>query len=172
MKLYQSFLDALDAGKEKISDKLSEVDLSSPEDIKALIPSGNADILVHFGDDDFLARYLRFEQRLPEWKQQYPKLASADMRYEREVVLEMAPGNAVPVSAEEKAKTAAAAGIAAKGILGGKPIAKPAAAKAKLTPKPVIKAKAPVAAHPAAKPAPKAYVTPMHIHTPQQAGPQ
>jgi cell division protein FtsQ len=41
-----------------------------------------------------LKRYQEFEQHLPEWKQLYPKLASADMRYEGQVVLEMQPGAA------------------------------------------------------------------------------
>ncbi|WP_157477557.1 cell division protein FtsQ/DivIB [Granulicella tundricola] len=196
MKLYQGFLDALDAGKDKISDKLSEVDLSSPEDIKALIPSGTGpdtrDILVHFGDDDFLARYQRFEQRLPEWKQQYPKLASADMRYEREVVLEMAPGNAVPVSEEEKKRVAGAQAVAERGILGGKNknLPKPTALKPTVKPatkaptpaahKPWVKptvakpavAHKPAATKPAATPAPKPYVSPMHIHNPMAVEPQ
>ena len=108
MELFARFLSDLDAGKGKISDKLSEVDLSSPEDVKALVPSGTADILVHFGDDDFLARYRRFEERLPEWQKSYPHLASADMRYERQVVLEMAAGAAVPATADEQATAAAA----------------------------------------------------------------
>ena len=108
MELFARFLQDLDAGGTKVSDKLSEVDLSSPEDVKALIPSGQADILVHFGDDDFLARYKRFEERLPEWQKTYPHLASADMRYERQVVLEMAPGSSVPTTADDQATAAAA----------------------------------------------------------------
>jgi cell division protein FtsQ len=92
MQLYTRFTSSLDSTGEKISVKLSEIDLSDPEDVKALIPEGWADILVHFGDTDFLARYQRFQQLLPEWRTQYPKLASVDMRYDRQVVLEMQPG--------------------------------------------------------------------------------
>lgn len=108
MELFQRFLNDLDAGGTKVSDKLSEVDLSSPEDVKALVPSGQSDILVHFGDDDFLPRYRRFEERLPEWLKSYPRLASADMRYERQAVLDLAPGAAVPAAADEAATAAAA----------------------------------------------------------------
>ncbi len=107
MALFERFLTDLDAGSSRLSDTLSEVDLSSPEDVKALIPSDNTDILVHFGDDDFLARYQRFKQRLPEWKTQYPRLASVDMRYERQVVLEMAPGTRVPGAEPTAPKPAA-----------------------------------------------------------------
>jgi cell division protein FtsQ len=98
MKIFLRFAKDLDGSGEKILNTLSEVDLSNPEDVKALIPDHATDLLVHFGDTDFLERYRKFEEQLPGWRQQYPKLASADMRYERQVVLEMQPGTAVPVS--------------------------------------------------------------------------
>ncbi len=96
MEIYRRFIHELDSSGQKVSETLSEVDISSPEDVKALIPSGSTDILVHFGDDQFLDRYRHFEQHLPEWKGQYPNLASADMRYDRQVVLEMVPGTELP----------------------------------------------------------------------------
>lgn len=102
MKLYARFTSDLDAGGEKISKELSEVDLSNPEDVKALIPAGKSDILVHFGDKDFLHRYELFQKNLGGWEASYPRLASADMRYERQVVLEMQPGAAVGAASEEK----------------------------------------------------------------------
>jgi cell division protein FtsQ len=98
MKIYERFTSELDGSGEKISEGLSEVDLSNPEDVKALIPDHTMDILVHFGDTDFLDRYRRFEEHLPEWRTVYPKLSSVDMRYERQVVLEMQPGSGVPVA--------------------------------------------------------------------------
>ena len=104
MKIFLRFAKELDGSGEKISSTLSEVDLSNPEDVKALIPDHSSDLLVHFGDTDFLERYRKFEEQMPGWRQQYPKLASADMRYERQVVLEMQPGAAVPVSEGTKAE--------------------------------------------------------------------
>lgn len=92
MKLYMVFVAALDATGEKVSSKLSEVDLSDPEDIRAVIPdTGGSDILIHFGDDHFLDRYHAYRQHLAEWRAQYPRLASADMRYDQQVVLGMRP---------------------------------------------------------------------------------
>jgi cell division protein FtsQ len=147
MQLYIRFTTSLDSTGEKISAKLSEIDLSDPEDVKALIPEGWADILVHFGDSDFLARYQKFQQLLPEWHTQYPKLASVDMRYERQVVLEMQPGtqsgSAAPTNgdAPQAAPAKAAKSPALKPKPGAKPqkkvpakgagLAKPAAAPAK-----------------------------------------
>jgi cell division protein FtsQ len=92
MKIFEQFTHDLDSSGQHISEKLSEVDLSDPEDVKALIPDNGKDVLVHFGDTDFLDRYRKFEEHLAEWRTQYPALSSVDMRYERQVVLEMQPG--------------------------------------------------------------------------------
>ena len=89
MHLYQQFITDLDSGGTKSLPQLSEVDISDPEDIWALLPAQGSDIQVHFGDSDFLARYRSYQQHLAEWRQQYPHLASVDMRYENQVVLDM-----------------------------------------------------------------------------------
>ncbi len=111
IKIFQRFTADLDSAGEKVSEILSEVDLSNPEDVKALIPDHSAEILVHFGDDHFLERYRKFQELLPQWHTQFPNLASVDMRYEREVVLDMAnsagpttdtPSNASSPAAVEK----------------------------------------------------------------------
>jgi len=98
MEVYKRFMQELDGSGERLSNQLSEVDVSNPEDVKALVAAGGTDVLVHFGDEDFLARFKEFEQHLGEWRQQYPKLASADMRYEGQIVLEMQQGAGVPVN--------------------------------------------------------------------------
>jgi cell division protein FtsQ len=96
MHIFVEFLAALNATGEGISRKLSEVDLSNPEDLRAMVPdtvSGN-EVLIHFGSEKYLERYHRYQEHLAEWRQQYPKLASVDMRYDQQVVLEMQPGSA------------------------------------------------------------------------------
>ena len=116
MKIYMAFVAALDATGEKISSKLSEVDLSDPEDLRAVIPdAGGSDVLVHFGEDHFLDRYHAYRQHLAEWRTQYPHLASADMRYDHQVVLGMKPDapvashpNSVTQSTVDTASTATA----------------------------------------------------------------
>jgi cell division protein FtsQ len=140
MKIFEQFTSDLDSTGEKISQKLSEVDLSNPEDVKAVIPDDGKDVLVHFGDTDFLNRYQKFEEHLAEWRTQYPTLASVDMRYERQVVLEMQQGaptaggsvSIVP-TATDGASTAAPAETAAKPVVkaAAKPHAKPHAAAKK-----------------------------------------
>ncbi len=110
MRIYMEFMSALDATGEGVSHRLSEVDVSNPEDVKAIIPDAGpagAEVLVHFGEENFLERYHQYEAHLAEWRAQYPKLASVDMRYEQQVVLETQQG-ASTQSAELAAASAAA----------------------------------------------------------------
>jgi cell division protein FtsQ len=90
MRLYADFMNALNSAGGAASSQLSEVDLSDPEDVRVLLPSAGSDLLVHFGSDDFAARWQRLEEKLPGWRQQYPRLAGVDLRYQRQTVLEMA----------------------------------------------------------------------------------
>jgi cell division protein FtsQ len=96
MAVYERLLAELDANNQHLSDQISEIDLTDPEDARVLMPEQGADILAHFGQDRFLERYQRYKAHIAEWRQQYPKLAAVDLRYDRQVVLEMAHGaNAV-----------------------------------------------------------------------------
>ena len=90
MHLYQKFIADLDSTGEHISAQLSEVDLSDPDDVRATVPANGSDLLLHFGQEDFLARWRNYQAHIAQWQQQYPKLASIDLRYDREVVLKMA----------------------------------------------------------------------------------
>jgi cell division protein FtsQ len=115
MRLYADFMNALSSTGDAASSQLSEVDLSDPEDVRVLLPSAESDLLVHFGSEDFAARWQRLEQKLPGWRQQYPRLAGVDLRYQRQTVLEMsrpaddhtAPAAANAVAAHAPAKPAA-----------------------------------------------------------------
>jgi cell division protein FtsQ len=167
MKIYMEFVAALDAGGENISRGLSEVDLSNPEDVKAILPSGGSastDVLVHFGDAKFLERYHQYRQHLAEWRTQYPRLGSVDMRYERQVVLEMQPGGAaVPAAAASDVKPAEKKAEPVVAKAAAKPVAvKSVAVKPAVVAKPVAaKVKAPaVASHPVAV----AAVPPAPVH--------
>ncbi len=157
MRIYMGFMAALDATGEGVSHKLSEVDLSNPEDVKALIPDASgADILVHFGEEKFLERYHQYQQHLAEWHSQYPRLASVDMRYEKQVVLEMQPGTTpAPSTTTPAPSSAPAASVASESVALAK--VKPQALKATAGHVASVKAKRP-AAKPKWKPAAKAHM--------------
>jgi cell division protein FtsQ len=98
MRIYQKFMNEIDSSGEKLSQQLSEIDISDPEDVQGLVSSNKSDILLHFGEDNFLNRWREYQSHLAEWKQQYPNLAAVDLRYDRQVVLKMAdktPSDAV-----------------------------------------------------------------------------
>ncbi len=92
MQVYLRLMTELDAGGKHNSEQISEIDLTDPEDARVLMPEQGADILAHFGDDHFLERYERYKAHIAEWRQQYPHLASVDLRYDNQVVLDMASG--------------------------------------------------------------------------------
>ena len=92
MAVYGRLIAELDANKQHFSEQISEIDLTDPEDARVRMPAQGADILAHFGEDHFLERYQRYQAHIAEWRQQYPKLASVDLRYQQQVVLEMASG--------------------------------------------------------------------------------
>jgi len=92
MAVYERLLTELDANSQNLSQQISEIDLTDPQDARVLLPEQGMDILAHFGDDRFLERYQRYKAHIAEWRQQYPKLAAVDLRYENQVVLEMTPG--------------------------------------------------------------------------------
>jgi cell division protein FtsQ len=90
--VYGRLIGELDSTGQHLSEQISEIDLTDPEDARVLMPEQGTDILAHFGDDQFLMRYQRYKAHIAEWRQQYPHLASVDLRYDQQVVLEMAPG--------------------------------------------------------------------------------
>jgi cell division protein FtsQ len=90
MRQYAEFMSALNSTGGGAASQLSEVDLSDPEDVRVLLPSAGSDLLVHFGSDNFAARWQLLEEKLPGWRRQYPRLAGVDLRYQRQTVLEMA----------------------------------------------------------------------------------
>jgi cell division protein FtsQ len=158
MAIYLEFMKALDGGGKKLTNSISEVDVSNPEDVQALVTTDGSDVLVHFGEEDFLTRYNLFEDHLAGWKQQYPQLASADMRYVGQIVLEMKPGAAAASTADSGSAAASAAATTASA-----PTAAPAPAK-KAEVAPVVKkaASPPVpktVSKPATKPATKPVAT-------------
>lgn len=134
MDVYLRMMAELDAGGKHNSEQISEIDLTDPEDARVLMPEQGADILAHFGEDHFLERYLRYQAHIAEWRQQYPHLAAVDLRYDNQVVLEMASG-------KETAETAS-----------GDAVAPPA--KASPDAKPATDSK-PAGAQPAASSSPK-----------------
>ena len=114
MAVYLRLLGELDANGQHLSNQISEIDLTDPEDARVMMPEQGGDILAHFGEDHFLDRYQRYKAHIAEWRQQYPKLAAVDLRYDQQVVLQMAPGAGADQTAMGPGEGKPAAGEPAK----------------------------------------------------------
>ena len=104
MAVYQRLLSDLDASGQKLSTQISEVDLTDPDDARVIMQDDTT--LLHFGQDQFLERYQRYKEHIAEWHQQYPRLAAVDLRYDQQVVLEMASGTDVAQAAADEQSAA------------------------------------------------------------------
>lgn len=113
MQIYNDLVKELDSGGAHYSQDLSEVDLSDPDDVKVVANDPQGAILVHLGSSNFLDRYKIYVSHVRDWRQQFDKLESVDLRYEHQIIVNPDLRGAqkqVPLSASA-AKLAAAAGV-------------------------------------------------------------
>jgi cell division protein FtsQ len=113
MKIYDDLVSQLDAGGAHYSQDLSEVDLSDAEDVKVLPSDPQGEVLVHLGSGNYLERYKVYVSHVREWRQQFDKLESVDLRYDRQIIVNpdlQGTAKQPPVS-KLSAKAALAAGM-------------------------------------------------------------
>jgi cell division protein FtsQ len=112
MKLYSDLVGQLDSGGARHSQDLSEVDLSDPDDVKVLANDPGGEVLVHLGSSSYLERYNIFVSHVQEWRQQFNKLQSVDLRYDRQIIVNPdLHGEVNPPLSLSAAKAAVAAGV-------------------------------------------------------------
>jgi cell division protein FtsQ len=87
MKTYNQLISDLDSGGGRYSQGLSEVDVSDPDDVKVLADDVQGEVLVHLGSSDFLDRFKIYASHVQEWRQQFARLDSVDLRYEHQIVV-------------------------------------------------------------------------------------
>jgi cell division protein FtsQ len=87
MKNYNNLVRELDSGGAHYSQELSEVDLSDPEDVKVLAADSNGEVLVHLGSGNYLQRYKTYVTHVQQWRQQFDKLESVDLRYDGQIIV-------------------------------------------------------------------------------------
>lgn len=122
MKIYSRFMHELDSGGAHYSSDISDVDLSDPDDVRATVTDPHGAVLVHLGSSNFLEHFQVYVTHVQEWRSQFQKLQSVDLRYDHQVIVN-------PDSAGEKARPAVQAKNEAA------PAAKPAPKKTPGKPK-------------------------------------
>jgi cell division protein FtsQ len=113
MKIYNDLVSQLDAGGAHYSQELSEVDLSDAEDVKVVASDPQGEVLVHLGSSNYLERYKVYVSHVREWRQQFDKLESVDLRYDRQIIVNPDLQGTVkqPPLSKSSAKVAMAAGM-------------------------------------------------------------
>jgi len=113
MKAYNELVRELDSGGARYSQDLSEVDLSDLDNLKVRVNDPAGDVLVELGASEYLKRYKTYVSHVQEWRQQFQKLESVNLRYDNQVIvnpdMEGKPKQAALTVAA--AKAAAAAGV-------------------------------------------------------------
>jgi cell division protein FtsQ len=113
MKNYNELVRQLDSDGARYSQELSEVDLSDSDDVKVVAAGSNGDVLVHLGSSNYLPRYRTYVTHVQQWRQQFSKLESVDLRYDGQIIvnpdLEGMPRQ--PALTPAAAKAALAAGV-------------------------------------------------------------
>lgn len=113
MKAYNELVEELDSSGAHYSQDLSEVDVSDLDNIKIRANDPAGDVLVELGSSDYLKRYRTYVSHVQEWRQQFQKLESVNLRYDNQVIvnpdMEGKPKQAALTLAA--AKAAAAAGV-------------------------------------------------------------
>jgi len=108
LRIYVNLLQELDSGGANYSRGVDEVDVADPEDVRIIVTDNDGSVLLHLGASHFLERYKLYIAHLQEWRQQFHKLESVDLRYNRQVVLNPdAPAVAPAASPSEPAPAAA-----------------------------------------------------------------
>jgi cell division protein FtsQ len=87
MKAYNELVRDLDSGGARYAQDLSEVDLSDLENIKVRVNDPHGDVEVELGSTDFLRRYKTYVSHVQEWRQQFQKLESVNLRYDNQVIV-------------------------------------------------------------------------------------
>ena len=113
MKTFNELVRQLDLSGGHYSQDLSEVDLTDPEDVKVLTNDASGEVLVHLGSANFLDRFKIYVAHLREWRQQFTKLESVDLRYDQQIIVnpDLRGTAKQPALTQAAARAAMAAGV-------------------------------------------------------------
>jgi cell division protein FtsQ len=113
MKAYNELVQELDSAGARYSQDLSEVDLSDLDNLKVRVNDPAGDVLVELGSSEYLKRYKTYVTHVQEWRQQFQKLESVNLRYDNQVIVnpDMEGRPKQPALAASAARAAAAAGV-------------------------------------------------------------
>jgi cell division protein FtsQ len=113
MQVYQEFMKDVDLVRPGGTDRVSEIELANPKDLRAVITglgrSANAvpgihedaddqAVTVHFGSSEFTGKYRMLVENFAQWQANAGRVRSVDLQYARQVVINPDAGASVAVA--------------------------------------------------------------------------
>ena len=92
MQTYEEFIKDIDFVRGGSSDRVSEVDLSNPKDLRVVmtgLASANdaQAVTIHFGSSEFTSKYKMLVDNFSQWQANAGRVQSIDLQYSRQVVV-------------------------------------------------------------------------------------
>jgi cell division protein FtsQ len=92
MQTYEEFIKDVDLVRAGSSDRVSEVDLSNPKDLRVVmtgLASANDSqaVTIHFGSGEFTGKYKMLVDNFSQWQANAGRVQSIDLQYTRQVVV-------------------------------------------------------------------------------------
>lgn len=92
MQLFQEFMKDIELVRGGASQTVSEVDLSIPKDLRAVLtgltsPTDTQAVAVHFGSSDFSGKFKMLVDNFSQWQAHTGRVQSIDLQYTRQVVV-------------------------------------------------------------------------------------
>jgi cell division protein FtsQ len=96
MQVYQEFTKSIDLVRAGSSESISELDLSNPKDLRAVItglagPTDSQAVTIHFGAGEFTGKYKMLVDNFSQWQANTGRVQSIDLQYMRQVVVNPDP---------------------------------------------------------------------------------
>jgi cell division protein FtsQ len=92
IETYQEFIKEIDLVRAGSADRVSEIDLAKPKDLRAVM-TGIADpkdpqaVTIQFGQNDFAGKYRMVTENFAQWQASNGRVQSIDLQYSRQVIL-------------------------------------------------------------------------------------
>jgi cell division protein FtsQ len=96
MQTYEEFMKDVELVRGGSSDRLSEIDLSNPKDLRVVmtgLASANDSqaVTIHFGSGEFTGKYKMLVDNFSQWQANAGRVQSIDLQYSRQVVVNPDP---------------------------------------------------------------------------------
>jgi cell division protein FtsQ len=92
MQTYQEFMKNIDLVRSDSSDRVSEVELSNPKDLRVVMTglaraNDPQAVTIHFGAGEFTGKYRMLVENFAEWQEKAGCVQSLDLQFSKQVVL-------------------------------------------------------------------------------------